>query len=140
MGQHICFGAICDSVPNSHINVIKGTFTQKHWLHGHMSNRTYRLCPFITFLAFKSDLATNNHIELLIVHLIINIFPFYSQARISYVFYALDRHHNLLILTHCKLITIQPQFFTNLNWNWNQNTEDLWSSKRLIKTWILTCT
>ena len=68
MGQHICFGAMCDIVANSHINVIKGTFTQKHWLHGHnMSYRTYRLCPFITFLAFKSGLATNNHIGLLIV-------------------------------------------------------------------------
>ena len=28
MGQHICFGAMCDIVANSHINVIKGTFTQ----------------------------------------------------------------------------------------------------------------
>ena len=72
-----------DIVANSHINVINGTFTQKHWLHGHMSYRTYRLCPFITSLAFKSGLATNNHIGLLIVHLIINIFPFYSQTRIS---------------------------------------------------------
>ena len=25
MGQHICFGAMCDIVANSHINVIKGT-------------------------------------------------------------------------------------------------------------------
>ena len=28
MGQPICFGAMCDIVANSHINVIKGTFTQ----------------------------------------------------------------------------------------------------------------
>ena len=83
MGQHICFGAMSDIVANSHINVIKRAFTQKHWLQGYMSHRTYRLCPFITFLAFKSGLATNNHIGLLIVHLIINIFPFYSQTRIS---------------------------------------------------------
>ena len=126
MGQHICFGAICDIKPNSHINVIKGTFTQKHWLHGHnMSNRTYRLCPFITFLAFKSDLATNNHIELLIVHLIINIFPFYFQTRICYVFYALDRHHNLLVLKFQLKFTV--------NW-WPL------SHKRLINAWILTRT
>ena len=69
----------------------------------------------MTFLAFKSGLASNNHIGLLIVHLIINIFPFYSQTRISEVFYALDRHHNLLVLTHCKLMTIKPQFFTNFD-------------------------
>ena len=30
MGQHICFGAMRDIVANSHINVIKATFTQKH--------------------------------------------------------------------------------------------------------------
>ena len=84
MGQHICFGAMFDIVANSHINVIKGSFIKKHWLRGHnRSYRTYRLCPFMTFLAFKSRLATNNHIGLLIVHLIINIFPFYSQTRIS---------------------------------------------------------
>ena len=35
MGQHICFGATCDIVANSHINVIKGTLTQKHSLHGY---------------------------------------------------------------------------------------------------------
>ena len=28
MGQRICFGAMCDFVANSHINVIEGTFTQ----------------------------------------------------------------------------------------------------------------
>ena len=33
MGQYICFCAMCDIVANSHINVMKGTFTQKHWLH-----------------------------------------------------------------------------------------------------------
>ena len=83
----------------------------------------------------KCGLATNNHIELLIVHLIINIFPFYFQTRICYVFYALDRHHNLLVLTHCKLMTIKPQFFINLTEiDKNYNTEDLWRSKRLIKT------
>ena len=84
-----------------------------------MSYRTYRLCPIITFMALKSGLATNNHIRLLIVCLIINIFPFYFQTRICYVFYALDRHHNLLVLTHCKLMTIKPQFFTNFDWNWS---------------------
>ena len=118
MGQRICFGAMCDIVANSDINVINGTFTQKHWLQGYMSQRTYRLCPFITFLAFKSGLATNNYIGLLVVRLIINIFQFYLQTRICYVFYALDRHHNLLVLTHCKLMTIKPQFFTNVDWNW----------------------
>ena len=108
MGQHICFGAMCDIVANSHINVIKGTFTQKHWLHGHnMSYRTYRLCPYITILAFKSGLATNTHIGSLIARLTINIFPFYFWTTI-YVFYALDRHHNLLVLTTCKLMTIKP--------------------------------
>ena len=96
MGQYICFGAMCDIVANSHINVINGTLTQKPWLHEH-SHRTYRLCPFITFLAFKSGLATNNHIGLLIVHLIIIIFPFYFHTRICSAFYALDRHHNLLV-------------------------------------------
>ena len=111
MAQHICFGAMCDIVANSHINVIKRTFTQKYWLHGH--NMSYR-----TFLAFKSGLATNNHIGLLTVHLIINIFPFYFQTRICYAFYALDRHHNLLVVAHCKLMTIKPQFFPNFNWNW----------------------
>ena len=35
MGQHICFGAMCDTVANSHVNVVKGTLTQKHSLHGH---------------------------------------------------------------------------------------------------------
>ena len=35
MGQHICFGPMCDIVANSRINVIKSTFTQKHWLHAH---------------------------------------------------------------------------------------------------------
>ena len=68
----------------------------------------HRLCPFITFSVFKSGLATNNHIGLL-------IFPFYFQTRICYVFYALDRHYSLLVLTHCKLMTIKPQFFTNFN-------------------------
>ena len=48
----------------------------------------------ITFLAFKNDLATNNYIVLLIVHLIINIFLFYCQTRIRYAFYVLDRNHN----------------------------------------------
>ena len=70
-------------------------------------------------MALKSGLATNNHIRLLIVCPIINIFPFYFQTRICYVFYALDRHHNLLVLTHCKLMTIKPQFFTNFDWNWS---------------------
>ena len=36
MGQHICFGAMCDILPNKQ----KGTFTQKHWLHGH--NMSYK--------------------------------------------------------------------------------------------------
>ena len=109
MGQHICFGVMCDILANSHINVIKCTYTQKHWLHKHnMSYRTYRLCPFITLLVFKSGLATNNDIGLVIVHPIINIFPFYAQTRISDAFYALDRHHKLPILTHCKFITIKP--------------------------------
>ena len=81
MGQHICFGAMCDIVANSHINVIKETFFKNHWLHGH--NMSYRLCPFITLLAFKSGLATNNQIGLLIGHLMINIFLFYFQTRIS---------------------------------------------------------
>ena len=37
MGQHICFGGgMCDIVANSHTNVIKGAFTQNHWLHGHV--------------------------------------------------------------------------------------------------------
>ena len=75
-----------------------------------MSYRTYRLCPFITFVTFKSGLATNNHIGLLIVHLIINIFLVYFQTRICYVFYALDPHHNLQVLTQCKLMTIKLQF------------------------------
>ena len=35
MGQHICFGAMCDPVANSNINVVKGTLTQKHSSHGH---------------------------------------------------------------------------------------------------------
>ena len=84
MGQHLCFGAVYDIVANSNINVIKGTCTQKHGLYGHnMSYRTYRLCPFITFLAFKSGLAINDHIGLLIVHFVIYIFTFYSQTRIS---------------------------------------------------------
>ena len=29
MGQHICFGAMCGIVANSHINVIKRTFIKK---------------------------------------------------------------------------------------------------------------
>ena len=121
MGEHICFGAMCDIVANSPMNVIKETFTQKYWLHGYnMSHRTYRLCPSITFLAFKSSLATNNYIGLMIICLIINIFSFYFQTKICYVFYTLDRHHNLLILTQCKLMTIKPQFFTNFNWNWSK--------------------
>ena len=91
----------------SHINVITGTFTQKHCLHEHMSYRTYKLCTFITFLALKNGLSTNNHTGLLIVCLIINIFPFYFQTRICYVSYALDRHHNLLVLTHCRC---EPRF------------------------------
>ena len=37
----------------------------------------------LSFLAFKSGLATNNRIGLLIVHLIINIFSFYFRPRIS---------------------------------------------------------
>ena len=118
LGQHICFGATSDIVTNRHINVIKETFTKKHWLHGYLSYRTYKLCPIITFLAFKNGLATNNHIGLLIVRLIINIFPFHFQTGICYVLCALIRHHNLLVLTHCKLMTIKPQFFTNFNWNW----------------------
>ena len=48
-----------------------------------MSYRTYKLCPFITFLAFRSGLTINNYIELLIVYPIINIFLFYSKTRIS---------------------------------------------------------
>ena len=28
MGQHVCFGAMCDFVDNSPINVIEGTFAQ----------------------------------------------------------------------------------------------------------------
>ena len=55
---------------------------------------TYRLSPFITFLAFKSGLATSNHIGLLIVTLIVNIFLFSFQTKFFYAFYALDRHHN----------------------------------------------
>ena len=78
-----------------------------------MSYRTYRLCPFITFLAFKSGLAKNNDIGLLIVHLIINIFPFYFQTRKCCVLSL--RHHNLLVLTTRKLVTIKSQFFTNFN-------------------------
>ena len=35
MGQHICFGAMCDPVANSNINVVKGTLTQKYSSHGH---------------------------------------------------------------------------------------------------------
>ena len=31
MGHHICVGPMCDIVANRQ----KGTFTQKHWLHGH---------------------------------------------------------------------------------------------------------
>ena len=42
---------------------------------------TYRLSPFITFLAFKSGLATSNHIGLLIVPLIVNIFLFSFQTK-----------------------------------------------------------
>ena len=94
MVQHICFSAMCNIVAKSHTNVIKGTFTQKHWLHGYnMSYRTYRLCSFISFLAFKNGLATNNHVGLLIVRLISNTFTFYFQTRICDVFYTLDRHH-----------------------------------------------
>ena len=77
-----------------------------------MSYKTYRLCLFTIFLAFKSGLATNNHIGLLIVCLIINIFPFHFRTRICYVFHVSDTHHNLLVITHCKLITIEPQFFS----------------------------
>ena len=77
MDQHICLGAMCDIVANSHINVIKRTFIKNTDYMDTMSYRTYTVCPFITLLAFKSALATNNHIGLLIVHLIINIFPFY---------------------------------------------------------------
>ena len=78
MAQHICFGAMCDIKANSYINMTKGTFTQNTDYMDilcHMSYRTYRLCPFVTFLA----LATNYHIWLLIVWLIINIFPFFSD-------------------------------------------------------------
>ena len=57
----------------------------------------------------------HNHIGLLIVPVIINIFPFYFHTKICYVIYALDRHYNLLALTHWKLMTIKPQFFTNFN-------------------------
>ena len=77
-----------------------------------MSYKTYRLCLFIIFLVFKNGLATNNHIGLLIVCLIIKIFPFYFKTRICYLFYVLNRHHNLLVITHCKLMTIEPQFFS----------------------------
>ena len=73
-----------------------------------MSYRTYRLYPFITILAFKSGLATDNSIGLLIVHLIIDIFIFYFQTRICCAFYALDRHQNLPVVTHCQLMTIKP--------------------------------
>ena len=59
-----------------------------------MSYRTYRLSPFITFLAFKSGLAANNHIGLLIVPHIVNIFPFSFQTKFFYAFYALDRYRN----------------------------------------------
>ena len=85
MGQYICFGAMCDIVANSHINVIKGLLLKKSNYMDIMSYRTYKLCPFITFLA----LATNNHIGLLIVCVII-IIPCYFQTRICYVFCALD--------------------------------------------------
>ena len=51
-----------------------------------MSYGTYRLCPFITFFAFKSGLATNNHVELLIVPLII-IYFFHSIFRVEIVMY-----------------------------------------------------
>ena len=30
MGQHICFGSMCDIVANSQINVIKETFIKKN--------------------------------------------------------------------------------------------------------------
>ena len=79
-----------------------------------MSYAIYRLCPFITFRAFKGGLATNNHIGILIVPLVINFFPLHFQARICYVFYACY-HLNLLILTQCKLMTTKPQFPTNLS-------------------------
>ena len=76
MGQHICFDVMFVIV----VNQQQGTFTQKHWLHGYnMSYGTYRLCPFIIFLALKSGLATNSHIGLLIVCLVINIFPIISH-------------------------------------------------------------
>ena len=125
MGQHICFGAMCDIVANSRINVIRGTYTQRHWLHGQISYKTYKLCPFKTFFTLKNGLATNNDIGLLIVRLIINIFAFYLETRICYVFYALDRHHNLLVLKFQLKFTV--------NW-WPL------SHKRLIKAWILTHT
>ena len=64
--------------------------------------------PIYNIIGIQSGLAANNDIGLVIVHPIINIFPFYAQTRISYVFYALDRHHKLPILTHCKFITIKP--------------------------------
>ena len=119
MGQHICFGAICDFVANSHINIIEGTIAQ-NTDYMDICHIEHTICPFITFLTFKSGLATNNHIGLLSVCLIINIFPFFFQTGICYVFYALDRHHNLLVLTYDKLMTIKPLFVTNFNWNWQK--------------------
>ena len=114
MGQYICFCAMCDIVASHKCD--ERDFYSKTLITWHnMSYRTYRLCPIITFLAFKSGLATTNHIGLLIVCFIINIFPFYFQARICDVFYAWDRHHNLLVLTHYKLMTNKPQFFINYN-------------------------
>ena len=73
--------------------------------------------PIYNIFGIQSGLTTNNHIGLLIACLIINIFPFCFQSTICYVFCALDGHHNLLVLTHCKLMTIKPQFFNNFNLN-----------------------
>ena len=84
MGQHICFGAICDFVANSHINIIEGTIAQ-NTDYMDICHIEHTICPFITFLTFKSGLATNNHIGLLSVCLIINIFPFFF--RLEFVMY-----------------------------------------------------
>ena len=97
MGQHIRFGPMCDIVAKSHMNVTKGKLLKS--------------------TDYMDIICHIEHAGLLIVRLIINILPFYFQTRISYLFYALDRHHNLLVLTHWKLMTIKPQCFTSFNWN-----------------------
>ena len=80
MGQHIHFGPICDIVAKGHMNVTKGKLLKS--------------------TDYMDIICHIEHTGWLIVCLIINILPFYFQTRISYVFYALDRHHNLLLLTH----------------------------------------